>query len=485
LLPALFNLYLDGFLPETFAIVGVARREKSDAAFRDDLLSDLRDHSRRKDLQAEAWERFAANIFYQQLSFTEDAHYDALRGRLEEIEKERGMAPKRLYYQAISPEFFCGVIERLGRHGLIQPVHETNCWSRVVIEKPFGTDLASSRELNASVVEVLDEEQIYRIDHYLGKETVQNILSFRFGNSIFEPLFNNKYVDHVQITVAESIGMEGRRGEYYDHAGAIRDVMQNHALQLLCLVAMEPPAVFGPKEIRDEKVKVLRSLSKLTAETARRDVVRGQYTAGEGPEGALPGYLDEEGVAAGSSTETYVALRCGIDNWRWAGVPFLVRTGKCLPKRVTEIAVQFKPPPLHFFKTVECVGEVCNISRARPNVVVFRIQPNESISISFSAKRPGMHYDLHPVEMDFVYGESFAHALPEAYERLLLDALRGDSTLFTRSDEVESAWAYLQPIFDAWESDDPPEVCRYPAGTWGPVEADALFEQMDADWRRP
>jgi glucose-6-phosphate 1-dehydrogenase len=354
----------------------------------------------------------------------------------------------------------------------------------VVIEKPFGRDLASALELNRGITRVLSEEQIYRIDHYLGKETVLNMLSFRFGNAIFETLFNSKHVDHVAITVAESFGMEGRRGAFYERAGTLRDVVQNHGLQLLSLAAMEPPAVLSSKGIRDEKVKVLQSLRILSPDRVAGDVVRGQYVKGEIGGEAMRAYRDEEGVDARSTTETCVALRMHIDNWRWAGVPFYLRAGKCLPKRVTEIAVQFKQPPLHFFTTVECVGDVCDISQAKPNVLVFRIQPDEGISLIFSAKRPGMLFQIHPVQMDFLYNRAFTVALPEAYERLLLDALRGDQTLFMRSDEVEMAWRFVDPILKAWTGKSPPPLYFYEAGTWGPQEAGRLMDEGRA-WRSP
>jgi len=427
----------------------------------------------------DAWERFAGRLRYHALVFDDASAYAGLAAALA-ADGACGTAA-RVFYLAADPAFFMPIIENLGRAGLLRGGGQPAV--RVVIEKPFGRDLESALALSRGVAAVLDEEQVYRIDHYLGKETVLNILSFRFGNAIFETLFNSRYVDHVQITVAETVGMEGRRGQYYDTAGALRDVVQNHALQLLGLVAMEPPAVFAPKEIRDEKVKVLRSLRPIAAGAAGQQVVRGQYVAGTVDDRPAPAYRAEYGVDPRSTTETYVALRLLIDNWRWAGVPFLLRTGKRLARRTTEIAVQFKQPPLHLFTTVECVGDVCDISQAKPNVLVFRIQPDEGISLLFSAKRPGMLFQLHPVQMDFFYNQAFPAALPEAYERLLLDAVRGDSTLFTRNDEVQAAWEFLDPILRSWSGPKPPPLHFYEAGTWGPPAADSLLEGCGAQWR--
>ena len=355
---------------------------------------------------------------------------------------------------------------------------------RVVVEKPFGHDLASAEILNEQLRNVLHEEQIYRIDHYLGKETVQNILLFRFGNAFFEPLLNRNHVDNVQITVAESIGMEGGRGGYYDTSGALRDVLQNHVLQLLCLVAMDPPALFQAREIRDEKMKVLQALRPGAAGAINSWAIRGQY--GEGLVSRQPAlaYREEDRVPDGSNRETYVAMHAEIDNWRWAGVPFYLRTGKRLPKRVTEIAFQFKHPPLNLFSTVECDGDLCDIVEARPNELVLRIQPKESIFLRFSTKRPGMQYQVQPVAMDFDYEEHFDAELPEAYERLLLDVMRGDSTLFTRSDELLAAWRFVDPVLKHWESISA-GLETYPAGTWGPAAADRLLSATSRKWREP
>ncbi len=471
LIPAIYNLWVAGFLPKRLAVVGVARRAKKDNEFRAEMCEALKRHSRTGHGESDSCDPFVGNLYYHQTDFAQGTDFSFLKRRLEEIEKTQGFPGRRLYYLAVSPDFFAPIVECLGTAGLITP-YGSEPWTRVVVEKPFGRDLASAQALNTRLLQVLAEEQIYRIDHYLGKETVQNIFAFRFGNAIFEPLFNQHYVDHVQITVAETVGMEQRRGAFYDQTGALRDVIQNHALQLLCLAAMEPPARFNAVDIRNEKVKVLQSVMLPLDDELSTWCVRGQYAEGSG----IRGYLSEDGVAPDSTTETYAALRLYVDNWRWAGVPFFIRTGKALKRRVTEIAVQFKPVPTFCFRDR-------GLDLPESNVLVFRIQPDEAISLTFNSKPPGMALRLQNVPMDFSYHGTFQADLPEAYERLLLDALRGDSTLFMRADEIESAWRICTTVLDKWRTATPPLLYR--PGTWGPAEAERLFSNHGGRWRSP
>jgi len=483
LLPALFDLSKDGYLADRAPIIGVARREKTDEVFRNEIYEAINGHVRDGAVSAETWERFARRLFYRQLDIASADGYPAFREQLEETERQQGTGGNRVLYMATSPDLFLPAIEHLGLAGMI-PKREDSAWLRVVFEKPFGHSLASAQELTDNLLRLLREEQIYRIDHYLGKETVQNILLFRFGNSIFEPLLNRNQVDHVQITVAESQGLERGRGGYYDKSGALRDVLQNHVLQLLCLIAMEPPALFNARDLHDEKLKVLKALAPGNMTDISRWVISGQYSAGIVEGNPAVSYLSEDRIPADSRNETYVAMKVRIDNWRWAGVPFYLRTGKRLPTRVSEIAIQFKQPPLNLFHTVECEGDICALVGARPNKLVFRIQPSESIKLSFSTKRPGMQYQIHPVTMDFNYKEAFTQAMPEAYERLLLDVLRGDSTLFMRSDELEAAWNFVTPVLDYWERQRTiPEPYR--CGSWGPRAADDLIQMDGHSWRSP
>ncbi len=483
LLPALYYLQSSGCLPDRYAIVGFARSELSDDAYRERMHAALKEHVKDGGAAIPADHPLVRALYYHAGNGDDPASFQALKARIEAIEKERGLPGNRIFYLSVAPELFPDIIKNLCASGLVHD-RSASAWSRVIIEKPFGTDLESARALNATITSVLDESQIYRIDHYLGKETVQNILTLRFGNSIFEPLFDQKYVDHVQITVAEKLGMEGRRGAYYDGAGAMRDIVQNHMLQLLCLIAMEPPSAFEAGAIRDEKVKVLRAVAPLTRKEVAACSVRGQYGVGERDGTVVKGYRQEEGVDPRSVTETYVALRISIENWRWARVPFLLRTGKRLQEQCSEIAVQFKQPPLRLFRKIEVEGDdELTPAMLRSNILIIRIQPQEGISLSFSCKQPGMQVRLQQVEMDFFYEWAFAQRSPDAYERLLLDALRGDASLFTRSDEVEYAWRFITSIHEGWAALPPPTFPNYYPFTDGPDEANRLFEGTRARWR--
>lgn len=476
LVPALYNLAVDGELPPSVKIIGFARREKSDVVFREGL-EELNKEVSRNSHEPEIWNNFQESIHYHQSEFTDADGYQRLADRLDKIDRERGGAGNRLFYIASAPEFFETILENLKAVGLSEAAE--GCWSRVIVEKPFGTDRITAQHLNKVVNNIFAEKDTYRIDHYLGKETAQNIMVLRFANAIFEPLWNNKYIEQVQITCAEHLGMEGGRGGYYDKAGALRDMVQNHLLQLLSLVAMEPPTDLSADGVRDEKVKVLRSLRQLdTPELIKENVVRAQYTAGHVDAKQVVGYREEDRVDPESMTEAYVALRMHIDMWRWSGVPFYVRVGKRLPKKATEISIHFKSSPNVLFNAI--LG-----AAAGGNVLVIRIQPDEGISLRMMSKLPGTSLRMEPVKMDFHYSTSFGKGSPEAYERLLLDAMAGDATLFARRDEVEEAWRYIDHIEKAWhESGQAPEMTEFVAGSWGPKEADDLLEQDGNIWRR-
>jgi glucose-6-phosphate 1-dehydrogenase len=471
--PALLQLWRTHLLPNEFMLVAIGRRPYDDDTFRAELRASLVLWSR-VPAEPEVLDEFLGRISYHQGDFGADGTYDRLVERLDAVDKVHGTNGNRLFYLACQPSSFPMIIAQLGRVGLDHEVHGGG-WRRVVVEKPFGRDLDSARRLNREVGKVFRESQVYRIDHYLGKETVRNLLVFRFGNGIFEPLWNRRYVDHVQITVAESIGVE-TRGSFYEETGASRDFLQNHLMQLLSLVAMEPPASFDADALRDEKVKVIRAITPMGPTEVARDVVRGQYGPGWVEAKPVPGYRQEHQVDPESETETFVAARYTIDDWRWSGVPFYVRTGKRLPKRATEIAIQFKPVPHRLFRDTQADPE--------PNLLAMRIQPDEGILLRFAAKVPGLGIDVRTVNMDFTYGSSFSVDSPDAYETLLLDALLGDASLFTRADEVEAAWSIVTPIIDAWLDQPPPAFPSYDAGTWGPVAADALLARDGRRWRR-
>jgi glucose-6-phosphate 1-dehydrogenase len=466
LAPSLYALHRDGLLPEQFTILAYARRDKNDDVFREDIKSAINEFAPKTPTKGKDWETFASRLFYQRGEFDQAEGFKALRERLEQIDREHGTPCNRLFYLAIPPEQYETVITHLGEAGLSQPTEGCGKWARIIVEKPFGYDLESSLHLNETLLRFFTEDQIYRIDHYLGKETVQNILVFRFANELFEPLWNHKYVDHVQITVAEQIGVEGR-GNFFDETGMTRDVVQNHALQILSLVAMEPPVSLDANAIRDEKVKALRAIRPIAKEEVPTATVRGQYA----------GYREEDGIKPDSPTETYAAMRFYLDNWRWGGTPFYVRAGKAMPRRITEVAIQFRAIPQVLFARLKR-------ENVRPNVLVIRIQPDEGIFMLIGAKEPGPAMNLKPVDLHFLYKDAFpGAAIADAYERLILDAIRGDASLFARGDEVEAAWRLLTPILEAWKA-RPGDVQPYFKGTWGPERANSLLGD-DRVWRAP
>ncbi|MBV9582292.1 MAG: glucose-6-phosphate dehydrogenase [Chloroflexi bacterium] len=472
LIPAVFDLFQAGLLSKHSAVIGFSRSPLTDDDFRRTAREGL-DHYGSV-ISERLWDEFRSSLHYMSGQFDEPASYQKLRERLERIDAAHGTQGNRIFYMATPPELFQTITAQLGDAGLSQRRNEDS-FCRLVIEKPFGVDLDSARELNASVQSVFRESQVYRIDHYLGKETVQNILAFRLANGIFEPVWNRNFIDHIQLTVAETVGVE-RRGGYYDEIGAFRDVVENHMLQLLSIVAMEPPVVFEAEPVRDEKLKVLKALRRITPEQTGEFTLRGQYTAGKLSGIPVGSYRGEEKVKPDSWTETFVVMRLQVDNWRWAGTPFYLRHGKRLPKRATEISIQFKRAPQMFFPGEE---------RLEPNVLAMRIQPDEGISLRFGAKVPGPTMQLQEVDMNFQYGSSFGETATQAdaYERLLLDAMLGDRTLFTRADEVEQAWAWAEDIQEGW-AEHPNNVHFYQAGTWGPTWADAFIERDGRQWRK-
>lgn len=474
LIPALYRLVQDRLLPAEFAVVGLGRTEMSDEEFRARMKENVAEFSEAGEVDDEVWESFARGLRYLPSNIKNQDDYRRLAELLEEVDRERGTGGNRLFYLSTAPEFYAEAVERLDEAGLTR---RRAGWTRVIIEKPFGTSLESAQSLNREILKHLDESQVYRIDHYLGKETVQNLLVFRFANGIFEPMWNRQYIDHVQITNAETVGVEGRGG-YYEKSGVVRDMIQNHVFQVLSLVAMEPPVSLSGEDVRDEKIKAMQAARAFNEERVRRECVRGQYGPGAIGGKPVPGYREEPGVAPDSATETYAMLTMYFDNWRWSGVPFYIRSGKRLSKRVTEIAIQFREVPHKLFGSeMEHVG---------PNQLVIRIQPDEGITMRFAAKVPGQVTRIRDVNMDFRYGASFGGQLAEAYERLILDCILGDSTLYARKDMTERGWELVMPVLEHWsESKDEAEFPNYEAGSWGPEASFSLLEKEGRRWRRP
>jgi glucose-6-phosphate 1-dehydrogenase len=486
LLPAIYQLAQDKLLPDTCDILGVARQDMNDETFRKLVCDSVKESSEIANFDENVWKSLAPRIFYIKGDLNDAGAYKDLGERLKEMEADRPEAHRnRLFYLAVPPSVFPSIVKQLSASGVAPRVTDSDQrpWARVVIEKPFGRSLETARQLNRLVLDLFNECQLYRSDHYLGKETVQSILVFRFANAIFEPIWNRESIHHVQITVAETVGVE-TRGKYYEEAGVVRDMFQNHLLQLLTLTAMEPPASMNANAVRDEKVKVLNSLRWARDNDIEKSAVRAQYAAGTFDGKRVPGYRSEDGVSPNSNTPTFAAVRFWVDNWRWMGVPFFLRSGKRMAKRVSEVAVQFRNPPVLMFRN-ETRRQIA------PNVLALRIQPNEGVSLSFEVKLPGAAYQLSrsievaPVSMDFSYKDAFGEHNPPAYETLLLDVMIGDATLFTRSDEVEAAWKMVDPIIEHWDAMSSEGMREYPAGSWGPRDAEGLLEQHGARWREP
>jgi glucose-6-phosphate 1-dehydrogenase len=463
-MPALYSLAFRRLLPARFAVIGVARTDGDDDSWREDMRQAIQRYAR-DEFRQDIWDELAAGLHYLPTDFADDAGEDRLADRVAQIDEQKGLGGNRVYYLAVPPPAFPDIVEALGQR------KSTKGWTRLIVEKPFGHDLASARELNTVLWQHFDESEIFRIDHYLGKETVQNMLALRFANGVFEPIWNRQFIDHVQITVAESIGIEGRAG-YYERAGAIRDIFQNHLLQLLALTAMEPPIDFTADSVHSEKVKVLKAIHT----PGPKSVVRGQYGRGFVEGEAVPAYREEQGVPTDSMTETFVAAKLYVDNWRWADTPYYVRMGKRLARRETTIAIQFKSAPHPPFE--ETAGE-----GLRPNVLLVHVQPDEGVSLAIGAKVPGQGMTIQTVHMDFLYGGAFRTGMPEAYERLILDTMLGDGTLFTRADEVEEQWLLVDAIVAAWQRDRP-AFPNYAAGTWGPPSSEELLRRDSRSWRR-
>ncbi|HEX3558690.1 MAG TPA: glucose-6-phosphate dehydrogenase [Pyrinomonadaceae bacterium] len=475
LIPALYRLVQEHLLPAEFAIIGLGRTPMTDDEFRDKMKASVVEFSEAKSVDEEVWRSFAQGIRYLPSNIGEPEDYRKLAELLGEVDETRGTQGNHLFYLSTAPEFYAEAVAQLDAAGLTK---QDRGWVRVIIEKPFGTSLDSAKELNRQILSHLDESQIYRIDHYLGKETVQNLLVFRFANGIYEPLWNRQYIDHVQITNAETVGVEGRGG-YYEKSGVVRDMIQNHVFQVLSIVAMEPPASLSSEDVRDEKIKAMHSARVFTPERVAAECVRGQYGAGSIGGKPVPGYREEHGVAPDSATETFAMVTMWFDNWRWSGVPFYIRSGKRLAKRVTEIAIQFRQAPHQLFGAAA-------MEQVSPNQLVIRIQPDEGITMRVAAKVPGQVTRIRDVNMDFRYGASFGVQLAEAYERLILDCILGDSTLYARKDMTERGWEIVMPILDYWgERKSEAEFPNYEAGSWGPEDASRILESQGRHWRRP
>jgi glucose-6-phosphate 1-dehydrogenase len=472
-IPAMYDLAIHNSLGARYAIVGFARSPMTDDTFRQTAGDAAKTISEVGPIDPKQWSDFASRLYYHTGDYGNPAAYQALAARLKELSEKNDLGGNRLFYLSTPPEVYFDIIEQIGKAGLAKP-SSPNSWVRIIVEKPFGRDLASAKELNKRVLNVFEEHQVYRIDHYLGKDTVQNLLVLRFGNGIFEPLWNRNYVDHVQITAAETLGVE-RRGGFYETTGALRDMIQSHVLQLTSLVAVEPPASFDANSVRNEKLKVLQSIRPFDLEAVAQSVIRGQYGPGEVGGKPLPGYRQEQGVNPSSKTETFVAARLLIENWRWAGVPFYLRTGKRLAKRTTEIVIQFRCAPHMVFRD----------KGIEPNRLVLNIQPDEGISVSFSAKKPGTEMNIGNVVMDFSYREGFGGGSRSAYATLVNDCVRGDATLFDRGDNVEAAWALVDPILDVWSAAKTATVPQYASGSWGPRESEQLLERDGRKWYNP
>jgi glucose-6-phosphate 1-dehydrogenase len=472
LLPALYNLDRAGLLSKEFAVLGVARAQMTDEEFRKKILEDVKEYCG-DCVKGETWENFSRRFYYFAGDFKDDALYPKIKERMEKIDQDHSTHQNAFFYMATAPSFFGPIVEKLAATGQME--QKNDHWRRVVIEKPFGHDLESAKALNQQLLKLADEKQIYRIDHYLGKETVQNIMAFRFANGIFEPIWNRRYIDHVQISVAETVGVEGR-GSYFEHAGSLRDMVPNHIMQLISLTAMEPPISFDANAVRDEQAKILHAIQPISDEEVLTRSVRGQY--GEGVEDGenVPAYRSEADVAPDSRTETFVAMKLLIDNWRWAGVPFYLRTGKRMPARNTHIVIQFRQAPFVLFRDT-------SVQQLMPNQLVLHIQPEEGISLQFAAKVPGPVMRLGTVDMNFEYQEYFGKQPSTGYERLLHDCMIGDQTLFQRADMVEAGWSVVNPVLDLWKALPPRNFPNYASGTWGPKEADELLERDGRHWR--